>query len=99
MTGIETPANVATPPTAATVVVPPSVVLPGLAPSASVTLPVKPVTRLPNPSTAFTCIDGAIATPAVAVDGCCWNTSCVALPAEAAVPVIVMVTPIWSAKY
>src|SRR2546430_4469530 len=52
------PGNVATPATAATVVVPERVPLPGFAPSAIVTLPVKPVAVFPCPSSAVTCTAG-----------------------------------------
>ena len=68
-------ANVATPPAAATLVVPPSVALPGLLPNASVTVPVKPVTVLPSPSCAVTCTAGVMAAPAVALLGCTVKTS------------------------
>ena len=61
--------NVATPFTAGTVVVPDSVPLPELLPIATVTLPVKPVTVFPSPSWAVTWTPGAIAAPAVALDG------------------------------
>src|SRR5437016_322184 len=57
------PGNVATPATAVTVVVPERVPLPGFAPSATVTLPVKPVAVFPCPSSAVTCIAGVIAAP------------------------------------
>ena len=49
-----TPVNVATPLTAVAVSVPPNVAPPGLAASASVTLPVKLVARLPAASSAST---------------------------------------------
>src|SRR5213076_110564 len=55
--------NVATPFTAATVVVPLSVLPPGLLPSASVTLPVKLGTGFPAGSTAVTWPAGLIAAP------------------------------------
>src|SRR6185295_3925153 len=64
--------NVATPLTAATVVVPDSVPPPGLVPIATVMLAVEPVTVLPNVSSTATCTDGLIATPAVALVG--WTT-------------------------
>src|SRR2546425_34567 len=65
---------------------------PGFAPSATVTLPVKPATALPSASCAVTCTAGAIAWPAVVVPGCPVNASCVAGPgvmlnAALAVPV------------
>src|SRR5207244_12559854 len=56
--------NVATPPTAATGVVPLSVPPPGLAPSATLTLPVNPDTRFPSASTARTFTAGLIWWPA-----------------------------------
>src|SRR5438128_1436886 len=61
--------NVATPFTAGTVAVPDSVPLPGLLPIATVTLPVKPVTVFPSPSCAVTWTAGAIAAPAVRLEG------------------------------
>src|SRR3954467_5260940 len=61
--------NVATPPTADTVVVPESVPLPGLVPMAIVMLAVELVTVLPNESCTATCTAGLIATPAVAFVG------------------------------
>src|SRR5207244_2818399 len=73
--------NVATPPTAATGVVPLSVPPPGLAPSAMLTLPVNPDTRFPSASTARTFTAGLIWRPAIVVLGCVPNTSCVAVPA------------------
>src|SRR5438034_7379237 len=75
------PANVATPATAATVFVPVSVPLLGLVPIATVTLPVKPVAVLPLASWAVTCTAGVIAAPAVVVLGCTLNTNWVAVPA------------------
>src|SRR5438034_353326 len=62
--------NVATPATAATVVVPDSVPPPGLVPIATVMLAVEPVTVLLNASCTVTCTAGLIATPAVALLGC-----------------------------
>src|SRR6185295_9666817 len=70
--------NVATPPTAALVVVPESVPLPGLAPIATVMLAVEVVTVLLKASCTVTCTAGAIATPAVALAGCTVNASLVA---------------------
>src|SRR5205823_3672610 len=75
------PGNVATPATAATVVVPERVPLPGFAPSAIVTLPVKPVAVFPCPSSAVTCIAGVIAAPATVLLGWTLKLSCVAAPA------------------
>src|SRR5437773_11768965 len=61
--------NVATPAPAATVVVPERVPLPGFAPSATVTLPVKPVAVFPCPSSAVICTAGVIAAPATVLLG------------------------------
>src|SRR5437016_2391976 len=74
--------NVATPPTAATAVVPDSVPPPGLVPIATVMLAVELVTVLLNWSCTATCTAGAIATPAVALPGC---TAKASLDAAAAV--------------
>src|SRR5436309_13238956 len=74
------PGNVATPATAATVVVPERVPLPGFAPSATVTLPVKPVAVFPCPSSAVTCTAGVMDAPAAVLLGCVVNASCVAVP-------------------
>src|SRR5437667_196092 len=73
--------NVATPLTAATGLVPLSVPPPGLAPSAKVTSPVKPVATLPRASSARTFTAGLIWRPAIVVLGCVPNTSCIAVPA------------------
>src|SRR5262245_50075350 len=62
--------NVATPPTAATVVVPDSVPPPGLKPMATVMLAVELVTVFPNVSCTATCTAGLIAAPAVVLVGC-----------------------------
>src|SRR5688572_25271306 len=67
--------KVATPLTAATVVVPDSVPLPGLVPMATVMLAVELVTVLPNVSCTATCTAGAIAAPAVALVGCTMKAS------------------------
>src|SRR6266853_491088 len=73
--------KVATPFTAATVVVPPSVrPAPEVPPNATVTLPVKPGTGFPSGSSAVTCNGGASGTPAVTVVGSTVNPSCVAGP-------------------
>src|SRR4051812_33025647 len=61
--------KLATPPTAATLVVPDSVPPPGLVPMATATVAVELVAVLPNASCTVTCTAGAIATPAVALDG------------------------------
>src|SRR5512140_658419 len=60
--------NVATPATAATVLVPDSVPPPGLVPIATVMLAVELVTVLPNASCTVTCA-GEMETPAVAFVG------------------------------
>src|SRR5437899_10572890 len=73
--------NVATPFTAATLVVPASVPPPGLAPIATVMFPVNPEAVLPCTSWAVTCTAGLIAAPAAVLLGCPVNTSCGALPA------------------
>src|SRR5439155_20842890 len=73
-------AKLATPFTAATVVVPPSVLPPGLAPSDIVTSPVKPGTRFPAGSSALTWTAGLIAAPATVVDGWTLNASWLAVP-------------------
>src|SRR5439155_23701098 len=69
-----------TPPTAATVVVPPSVLPPGLLPSATVTLPVKLGTGFPAGSSAVICTAGLIAAPATVFDGGTVKASWVAVP-------------------
>src|SRR5437867_13198168 len=63
------PGNVATPATAATVVAPERVPLPRIAPSATVTLPVKPVAVFPCPSSAVTCTAGVMDAPAAVFVG------------------------------
>src|SRR6058998_139445 len=74
-------ANVATPLTAATVVVPERVPLAGLVPIASVMLVVAVVTALPCASWTATCTAGVIAAPAAALLGCTVKTSFAAAPA------------------
>src|SRR5438552_1956731 len=74
-------ANVATPLTAATVVVPERVPLAGLVPIASVMLVVAVVTALPCISWTATCTAGVIAAPAAALLGCTVKTSFAAAPA------------------
>src|SRR5437763_16932757 len=74
-------AKLATPLTAATVVVPARVPLAGLVPIASVMLVVAVVTVLPWASWTATCIAGVIAAPAAAVLGCTVKTSFAAAPA------------------
>src|SRR3989442_1288762 len=73
--------KVATPLTAATVVVPARVPLAGLVPIATVMLVVAVVTVLPWASWTATCTGGAIAAPAAAVLGCTGKTSFAAGPA------------------
>src|SRR5438128_4380494 len=71
--------KVATPLTAATVVVPESVPPPGLVPIATVMLAVELVTVLLNASCTVTCTAGATATPAVALVGWTVKASLVAV--------------------
>src|SRR5436190_47284 len=71
-------AKVATPLTAATVVVPARVPLAGLVPIATVMLVVALVTVLPWASWTATCTAGVIAAPAAALLGCTVKASCVA---------------------
>src|SRR2546429_9568938 len=75
------PGNVATPPAAATAVVPESVPPPGFAPIASVTVAVNAVAVFPCASSAVTWTAGVIAAPAAALAGWTLTTSCVAGPA------------------
>src|SRR6266702_3882279 len=72
--------KVATPLTAATVVVPETVPPAGFVPIATVTLPVNPGTVLLMASSAATSTGGATCAPAVAVVGCIVKASCVAAP-------------------
>src|SRR5260221_14031659 len=67
---IERSLNVATPPEAATVVVPLSVPPPALVPIASVTLRVSAVTTIVKTSSTRTAMAGALPAPAPAVVGC-----------------------------
>src|SRR5712692_4982767 len=73
-------AKVATPPTAATVVVPASVApgVPVPAAIATITVPTKVGTRLPNGSCALTCTAGVIVAPAGVVVGCTVNVNTLA---------------------
>ena len=73
-------ANVATPLTAATPVVPERMPPPAFVPIATVTLLPNPVATLPCASSAVTWIAGAIVVPAVALPGSTLNTSCAAAP-------------------
>ncbi len=72
--------NVATPETAATVVVPVSVPPPGFAPVATATSPLNPVAVFPCASRAVTCTAGAIVAPAVVFVGCTVKASWLAEP-------------------
>src|SRR6266436_2435576 len=74
------PEKVVTAATAAAVVVPDRVPLPGLVPIASVTLLVNPVAVFPWASRAVTCTAGVIGAPAVVFVGCTVNTSWLAAP-------------------
>src|SRR2546426_2755191 len=68
-------AKVATPATAATDAVPPSVPPSGLVPIASVTLPANPVATFPNASRAVTSTAGVMVAAAAVLVGCTVNTS------------------------
>src|SRR5512143_1478566 len=92
--------KVATPATAATVVVPDSVPPPGFAPIAMVTLPVNAVAVFPKPSRAVTWTAGVMTPPALEVVGCTVKASCVAEPGvmvNAVLPAVVRpAAPAWS---
>src|SRR5438552_1464582 len=75
------PGNVATPATAATVVVPESVPLPGFAPSATGTLPVKPVAVFPCPSRADEHTAGVLSAADIVLLVRIVKLNCVAVPA------------------
>src|SRR5438034_9162063 len=81
--------KVATPLTAATVVVPERVPLAGLVPIATVMLVVAVVTVLPWASWTATCTAGVIAAPAAVLLGCTVKTSFAAAPARAGPAVFV----------
>src|SRR6266849_8953708 len=72
--------NVAIPAIAANVRVPDKVPPAGLTPSATVTLPAKPVAALPRASNAVTRTAGLMVAPVVVVLGCSVNASWVAVP-------------------
>src|SRR5437879_12499123 len=74
-------AKVATPLTAATVVVPARTPLAGLVPIATVMLVLAVVTLLPWASWTATCTPGVIAAPAAALLGCTVKTTFAAAPA------------------
>ena len=78
--------KVAMPAAAATVVVPLKAPPPGLVPIPMVTLALL-VVRFPNASTICTVTAGLIATPAVALLGCCRNASALA-------PAAMMLNPV-----
>ncbi len=84
--------NVAMPPTAARVVVPPSVPFPGFAEMVRVTSSVKVGTVLPSESCAATWTGGVSVTPAPVVAGCVVKTSCVT--AAGALSKLVLVVPV-----
>src|SRR6266576_235742 len=73
--------NVATPFTAATVLVPARIPLAGLVPIATVILLVAVVTVLPCASSTATCTAGVFIAPAAALLGCTVKTSFAAAPA------------------
>src|SRR5437016_12484318 len=75
------PGNVATPATAATVLVPDKVPVLGFVPIATVMFPVNPLAVLPLASWAVTWTAGVIAAPATVVVGSTLKTSAVAVPA------------------
>src|SRR6266571_1610944 len=81
--------NVATPFTAATVLVPDNVPPPGFEPIATVTSPVNAVAMFPWASSAVTSIAGVIAAPAAVPVGCTVTTSWVAAPGVMSNPVLV----------
>ena len=70
--------KLATPFTAATLLVPDSVPPLGFVPRATVMVPLKVASVLPAPSRAATCTGGEIVLPAVALLGWTVNASCVA---------------------
>src|SRR5439155_15980523 len=82
--------KVATPPTAATVVVPDKVPPTGLAPIATVTAPLKPGTVFPRASRAVTCTAGVMAAPAVVLLGCVVKASWAADPGVTAKAALVV---------
>src|SRR5947199_2394774 len=75
------PEKVATPATAAMVLVPDKVPVLGFVPIATVMLPVNPVAVLPLPSWAVTSTAGVIAAAAAVLVGSTLKTSAVAVPA------------------
>src|SRR2546426_482997 len=87
-------AKVATPLTAATVVVPARVPLAGLVPIATVMLVVAVVTVLPWASWTATCTAGVIAAPAAVLLGCTVKTPFAAAPTLALTLNALLVTPV-----
>src|SRR5437773_844057 len=73
------PEKLATPATAATVLVPDKVPVPGFAPIATVMFPVNPVAVLPFPSWAVIWTDGVMIAPATVLVGSTLKTSAVAV--------------------
>src|SRR5438094_3986718 len=86
--------NVATPATAACVVVPDSVPPPPLLPIATDTLPVNPVATLPNASSTVTCTAGVMGEPAETSVGCVVKASCLAAAGLIANDPLVVVSPV-----
>src|SRR6185436_1845340 len=86
------PGNDATPAVAATALVPDNVPPAGFVPIDTVIVPVNAVAVLPWLSRAVTWTDGAMPTPAVALLGCCVNTSTLAVPGV--MLNVVLVTPV-----
>ena len=86
--------NVATPLTAACVVVPDSVPPPALLPIATVTLPVNPLAVLPNWSRAVICTAGVMGAPAGTSVGCTVKASCFAAAGVIANGPLVVVSPV-----
>src|ERR1700756_1065389 len=86
--------NVATPATAACVVVPDSVPPPALLPIAAVTLPVNPVATLPNASSAATCTAGVMGETAETSVGRTVKASCLAAAGLIANGPLVVVSPV-----
>src|SRR2546425_11346062 len=87
------PANVATPLTAFSDVVPERVPPPGFVPMATVTLPPNAVAVFPSASCAVTCTAGVIAAPAMVLLGGTVNASCVAAPGVTLKAALVWVSP------
>jgi hypothetical protein len=85
--------KLATPATSATVVVPERVPPTVFVPSATVTLPEKPGTVLPDSSCAATWTAGAIAAPAVVASGSTVNTRRVAGPGAMSKGALVVPSP------